>query len=244
MYLFLPFDINNLQFSLISSAIPSSTMLKISTTSSLSLPPRFPPLHFNEASQLTPTATIPTSRITRWTPQTKLMKVSSSESSYQTVVDVAPTPETSEGGAADVVRRFYEGINGRDLVSVKELIADNCVYEDLIFPQPFVGRKAILDFFKKFSDSISSDLQFVIDDISTEDSSAVGVTWHLEWKGKQFPFSKGCSFYRLEVVNGKRQIIYGRDIVEPAIKPGESALGIIRAVTWLLQQFPQLADRL
>ncbi|KAJ0085152.1 hypothetical protein Patl1_07669 [Pistacia atlantica] len=244
MYLFLLFDINNLQFSLISSAIPSSTMLKISTTSSLSLPPRFPPLHLNEASQLTPTATIPTSRITRWTPQTKLMKVSSSESSYQTVVDVAPTSETSEGGAADVVRRFYEGINGRDLVSVEELIADNCLYEDLVFPQPFVGRKAILDFFKKFSDSISSDLQFVIDDISTEDSSAVGVTWHLEWKGKQFPFSKGCSFYRLEVVNGKRQIIYGRDIVEPAIKPGESALGIIRAVTWLLQQFPQLADRL
>ncbi|KAJ0026071.1 hypothetical protein Pint_07539 [Pistacia integerrima] len=249
MYLFLLFDINNLQFSLISSAIPSSTMLKISTTSSLSLPPRFPPLHFNEASQLTATATIPTSRITRWTPQTKLMKVSSSESSYQTVVDVAPTSETSEGGAADVVRRFYEGINGRDLVSVEELIADNCVYEDLVFPQPFVGRKAILDFFKKFSDSISSDLQFVIDDISTEDSSAVGVTWHLgtvkcniilisipnNGKESNFPSAKDAAFI------GWR---YGRDIVEPAIKPGESALGIIRAVTWLLQQFPQLADRL
>lgn len=118
-------------------------MLKISTTSSLSLPPRLPPLHFNETSQFTPTATIPK---TRWTPQTKLIKVSSSESSYQTVVDVAPTPETSEGGAADVVRRFYEGVNGRDFVSVEELIADNCVYEDLIFPQPFVGRKVTLPY--------------------------------------------------------------------------------------------------
>lgn len=39
--------------------------------------------------------------------------------------------------------------------------------------------QAILDFFKKFTDSISTDLQFVIDDISSEDSSAVGVTWHL-----------------------------------------------------------------
>lgn len=39
--------------------------------------------------------------------------------------------------------------------------------------------QAILDFFKKFSDSVGSDLQFVIDDISNEDSSAVGVTWHL-----------------------------------------------------------------
>jgi ketosteroid isomerase-like protein len=43
--------------------------------------------------------------------------------------------------AADVVRNFYAGINGRDLASVEDLIADNCVYEDLIFPRPFVGRK-------------------------------------------------------------------------------------------------------
>ena len=43
--------------------------------------------------------------------------------------------------AAEVVRKFYGGINGRDLSSVAELISDNCVYEDLIFPHPFVGRK-------------------------------------------------------------------------------------------------------
>ncbi|KAJ6952402.1 hypothetical protein NC653_041516 [Populus alba x Populus x berolinensis] len=66
----------------------------------------------------------------------------------------------------------------------------------------------------------------------------------MEWKGKSFPFSKGCSFYRLDAVNGKRQIIYGRDSVEPAVKPGEAALVAIRGVTWLLQRFPQLADQL
>ncbi|PIA44222.1 hypothetical protein AQUCO_01700078v1 [Aquilegia coerulea] len=146
--------------------------------------------------------------------------------------------------ASDIVRNFYGGINKHDLGSVEDLIAENCVYEDLVFPQPFVGRKAILEFFKKFTDSISKDLQFVIDDISNEDSLAVGVTWHLEWKGRHFPFSKGCSFYRLEVVNGKKQIIYGRDSVEPSIKPGETALVAIKGVTWLLQRFPQLADRL
>lgn len=43
--------------------------------------------------------------------------------------------------AASVVRKFYAGINRRDLDSVEELIAENCVYEDLVFPQPFVGRK-------------------------------------------------------------------------------------------------------
>lgn len=146
--------------------------------------------------------------------------------------------------ASDIVKNFYGGINSRDLVSVEDLIAQDCIYEDLVFPRPFVGRKAILEFFQKFVGSISKELQFVIDDISAEDSSRVGVTWHLEWKGQPFPFSKGCSFYRLEVISGKRQIVYGRDSVEPAMKPGETALVAIRGVTWLLERFPQLADRL
>lgn len=150
----------------------------------------------------------------------------------------------SPRSASEIVREFYSRINNRELDFVGELIAENCVYEDLVFPQPFVGRKDIIDFFKKFSDATSTDLQFVIDDITSQDSSAVGVTWHLEWRGKPFPFSKGCSFYRCEIFNGKRQIIYGRDSVEPATKPGDLALVAIKAVTSLLDRFPQLADRL
>ncbi|KAJ0972937.1 hypothetical protein J5N97_020896 [Dioscorea zingiberensis] len=153
------------------------------------------------------------------------------------------TPSRISSGS-DVVRDFYNGINSRDLASVELFIGEDCVYEDLVFAQPFVGRKAILEFFKKFTESMSQDLQFVVDDISNEDSSAVGVAWHLEWRGKPFPFSKGCSFYRLDVLGGRRQIVYGRDCVEPATKPGEMALVLIRGVTWILQQFPQLADRL
>ncbi|KAJ8478585.1 hypothetical protein OPV22_022312 [Ensete ventricosum] len=144
--------------------------------------------------------------------------------------------------AADVVREFYDGINRRDLAAVEPLISEDCVYEDLVFPRPFVGRKAILDFFKKFTESFGTDHQFVIDNISNEDSSAVGVTWHLEWRGRPFPFSRGCSFYSLRVQEGKRQIVYARDCVEPAVKPGHSALAIIQGVSWILQQFPQLAD--
>ncbi|GKE23775.1 polyketide cyclase SnoaL-like domain-containing protein [Tanacetum coccineum] len=189
------------------------------------------------------------------------------------VLSTLSKDEISSGGvsymldsASDVVTSFYDGINSRDLSRVTDLIAEDCVYEDLVFPKPIVGRKDILEFFEKFIYTISQDLQFVIDDISGEDTSAIGVTWHLEWKGKPFPFSKGCSFYRLQVFNGKRKIVlisnlgqfcfassvcihdqkptnYGRDIVEPAVKPGDFALVAIRGVTWLLQRFPQLADR-
>ncbi|KAJ4733001.1 Nuclear transport factor 2 (NTF2) family protein [Rhynchospora pubera] len=168
------------------------------------------------------------------------IKATSSESTAEAVSGA----DQRIASSSNVVRDFYEGINRRDLDFVEGLIAENCVYEDLVFSSPFVGRKAIIDFFKKFTQSISSDLQFVIDDISTEDTAAIGVTWHLDWKGKPFPFSKGCSFYRLEVLDGKKQIVYGRDCVEPAAKPGEFALIIIRGVTSLLQQFPWLADRL
>ena len=39
--------------------------------------------------------------------------------------------------------------------------------------------------------------------------------------GNEFPFSRGASFYE---VSSQGQILYGRDLVEPALKPGSSAL--------------------
>ncbi|GMP79046.1 hypothetical protein CsSME_00034741 [Camellia sinensis var. sinensis] len=207
---------------------PSSSSSSSSSSSNSTTTTTTTPTHFNTVKIISTTTR-------RWA-------VSSSSSSGNQTLVIAPTTTLSSppASASEIVKKFYEGINGHDLASVEDLIADNCVYEDLIFPQPF----AILEFFQKFIDSISTDLQFVIDDISDEDTSVVGVTWHLEWKGKAFPFSKGCSFYRLDVLNGKKQIIYGRDSVEPAIKPGEMALVAIRGVAWLLQRFPQLADQL
>lgn len=44
---------------------------------------------------------------------------------------------------------------------------------------------------------------------------------HVEIDGYEFPFSRGASFYEL---NPEGQIVYGRDLVEPALKPGSSAL--------------------
>jgi hypothetical protein len=44
---------------------------------------------------------------------------------------------------------------------------------------------------------------------------------HVEVNGHEFPFSRGASFYEL---NSQGKILYGRDLVEPALKPGSSAL--------------------
>ena len=43
----------------------------------------------------------------------------------------------------------------------------------------------------------------------------------MELNGYEFPFSRGASFYE---VTEQGQILYGRDLVEPALKPGSSAL--------------------
>ena len=48
--------------------------------------------------------------------------------------------DSSVDSAPDVVRGFYGGINAHDLYSVNDLIAEKCVYEDLVFARPFVGR--------------------------------------------------------------------------------------------------------
>ena len=43
----------------------------------------------------------------------------------------------------------------------------------------------------------------------------------MQLNGFEFPFSRGASFYE---VTDAGQILYGRDLVEPALKPGSSAL--------------------
>ena len=45
----------------------------------------------------------------------------------------------------------------------------------------------------------------------------------MEVDGNEFPFSRGASFYE---TNDRGQIVYGRDLVEPALKPGSSALQV------------------
>ncbi|OMO65837.1 hypothetical protein CCACVL1_21378 [Corchorus capsularis] len=80
------------------------------------------------------------------------IKVSSSSSSAYSpltsqngstaiIVPSSSTAATQSQNAVEVVRSFYARINDHDLASLKPLIAENCVYEDLMFSHPFVGRQ-------------------------------------------------------------------------------------------------------
>ncbi|KAL3688108.1 hypothetical protein R1sor_014417 [Riccia sorocarpa] len=166
-----------------------------------------------------------------------------------TTQDDAPSSSTQlvelPRKAADIAREFYELVNQRDYVKVSELFAEDCRYEDFTFPEPVKGRKEVVQFFEKVMTSMGPELKFVIDDITRDDPDAAGVIWHLEWRGKTFPYSRGCSFYRCEVnSSGQRQIKFARDIVEPAAKPGDIAMGAIKLVTGLFERFPKLIERI
>ncbi|MBC6423490.1 MAG: nuclear transport factor 2 family protein [Hormoscilla sp. SP5CHS1] len=136
--------------------------------------------------------------------------------------------------AHTVIKSIYAAINCRDVPAAMQFVDDECIYQDLNFPQPFQGKQAVEQLFTESCHNVPDDLQFVIDEITTGDRLAVGVLWHVELGGIPFPNGRGVSFYRLSEVTGK--LVFARDIVEPPIKPGKAAFFIIRLVTPLVRR--------
>ncbi len=136
--------------------------------------------------------------------------------------------------AKQVIESIYEAINRRDIPAAMEFIDDDCVYQDLNFPQPFIGKKAVKKLFEESVKGIPDDLKFVIDDITTEDPLAVGILWHVELDGIPFPNGRGVSFYRLS--EETRKLVFARDIIESPVKLGKAAFFIIRLVMPLVRR--------
>ena len=124
-------------------------------------------------------------------------------------------------------------MNDKQLESALSLVADDCRYEDLNFPAPFVGREAVRELLAESIAALPSDFSFVIDDIAPGPTSC-GVVWHVELSGTPFPFGRGVSFVRLR--DGK--LVFVRDIPEPSSKPGAVALKLIKLLSALLRPFP------
>ncbi|KAK9826114.1 hypothetical protein WJX81_004563 [Elliptochloris bilobata] len=141
------------------------------------------------------------------------------------VTQAAPDPQAAQRTGAplakDVILEYYKRYNAGDVDGVMELMAPDCQYHDMIYLEPFRGHKEIRGYFDKVTATVPSDLKFAIEDITDNDTRAVGVKWHVEVDGNEFPFSRGASFYELD---SEGRIVYARDLVEPAVKPGGSAL--------------------
>jgi ketosteroid isomerase-like protein len=147
--------------------------------------------------------------------------------------------------ASDIVTQYYSAYNNKDIDQVLSLFSEDIVYEDLIYQNPFEGKASVTQYFKKIGDVVPKDIQFVVDDITEGDESKCGVMWHVEMASDndglvQLPFSRGCSFYHVDPKTNK--ITFARDLVEPTIKPGESALQGISVVAPLVKRLGSKAN--
>jgi len=61
--------------------------------------------------------------------------------------------QNSELRGKDVVMRFYEAYNERDLDTIASLIADDISYHDLVYEEPHEGRQGVMDWLNKVSSS-------------------------------------------------------------------------------------------
>jgi len=96
----------------------------------------------------------------------------------------------------------------------------------------------------KIEKLVPGDIQFVVDDITSQDPEKVGVMWHVELESEKegfvpLPFSRGASFYRL---NKQGKIVYARDLVEPSSKPGPAALGAISFIAPIVRKLGTKAN--
>lgn len=194
-----------------------------------------PPLAARQQQQLRQRRCLPRAQA-----QPQAQEASSSAGTPADAASTSSKPRT----ATEAALAYYTAYNEKRIDKVMELIAPNCYYEDLVYEDPFVGRGQIGAYFKKIGELVPPDIKFCVEDITDGDPKKCGVRWHVEIEDErgdavQFPFSRGCSFYE---VNDQGQIVFARDIVEPAIKPGSAALSGISVVAPLVRKLGPTAN--
>nr|KYP60051.1 hypothetical protein KK1_015499 [Cajanus cajan] len=120
------------------------------------------------------------------------------------------------------VQHFYEAFNERDIQKLKQLVSDECVYQDLLFYTPFKAQD-VINLWQKLMEAMGPNIKIAVDSV-TEDNLMVTVFWHLEWNGKKIPFTNGCRFFWFEEVEGRLIISKITGMEELPLKPGELVL--------------------
>ncbi|XP_059642900.1 uncharacterized protein LOC132284788 isoform X2 [Cornus florida] len=148
----------------------------------------------------------------------------------------------SPHSSSDTIKQFYTCINEKNLKQLSKFFSDDCVLEDSSFPQPFQGKKEVMQFFKQLIACMGQNLEFNIGHVWEGDDLTAGVTWHLEWKKKQLPFTRGCSFYECAKGEARLVIKKAHSVTESPIKPGRLVLTLLKTMTSLFDAFPQAAE--
>ncbi|XVF67310.1 hypothetical protein PTKIN_Ptkin10aG0110600 [Pterospermum kingtungense] len=154
-----------------------------------------------------------------------------------------PPQYWSTPSVLDLVRDFYSAINVKDTQKLDQLLSDDCVFQDLIFYIPFGGKQSTINFLQEIMEAMGQNVHFVIDSLMEGEKTA-SVIWHLEWKGKEIPFTTGCNFFECQHVDGKFIISKITGVEEFPVKPGDLVLKLLKAVSSVFDSFPFAAEQL
>jgi hypothetical protein len=135
-----------------------------------------------------------------------------------------------------VVLKYFEHWNAREMDLATNLFSDDCTYEDTLYPEKFQGQSDVKFHLLRVADSLPRKFKFVVDEITPTSSKEgiVGVQWHVE-NGDQgpLPFTRGASIYK---VNEDFKIYYGFDVPEPTVKTGGSSLALLKAASGIIEE--------
>ncbi|XP_070016776.1 uncharacterized protein [Nicotiana sylvestris] len=88
---------------------------------------------------------------------------------------------------------------------------------------------------------MGQNTEFSIDNIYEGVDLTAIVNWHLEWKKKEVPFTRGCSCYELSRDGEELLIKNAQVITESSMKP--IFLALYKILTSAFDYFPEAAER-
>nr|AAX23922.1 hypothetical protein At5g41470 [Arabidopsis thaliana]AAZ52769.1 hypothetical protein At5g41470 [Arabidopsis thaliana] len=138
--------------------------------------------------------------------------------------------------------KFYSSINEKNQDQLSSCISSDCFIDDFSFPKPFRGKQEAMEFFEELVKSMGQNVKFCVENVCEGDGHSAAVNWHLEWKGRKIPFTRGCSFYEFIDEGGRLVIRNARILIESPIKPGGITLSLLKNITFLFDEFPKGAE--
>lgn len=149
--------------------------------------------------------------------------------------EVPSTEGASFSLATQQVLDLYSALDKRDMATVDSILSPNVFYHDLgLYNEPFENYDALKAFFTAWAD-FPEDVSIVPDDFTTSGNGSCSIVWHVEVNGIPMPFSRGCSFYKVDE-SGK--VVFGRDVVEFLIKTGDFTFPIMGAMMPVVRMLP------
>ncbi|XP_061989035.1 uncharacterized protein LOC133707474 isoform X2 [Rosa rugosa] len=144
---------------------------------------------------------------------------------------------------SDTINDFYKCINEKNLKQLGHYISSECCIEECSFSTPLQGKKVIMNFFEELTAAMGNNIKFSIQHVCEGgDQLTAAANWHMEWKDKQIPFTRGCSFFEYSKEGEKLIIKKAQIVIESPIKPGHLVLSLLKAVTSLFDGFPRATE--